>query len=579
MSDTFELSTTKKEILNQDGNILILGGPGSGKTTIALLKAQSIIEKGTINESQKILFLSFARATVSRVEQHAKKIIQNYNTDSIVITTYHAFIWEIIKSQGFLLVPHRIRILLPHDASIKLSNFEGEENRQREKMRLFETEGLLHFDLFAQKCVELLKRSNKIAQLLSNAYPIIIVDEFQDTNQSEWELISHLGQGSCLIALADSQQRIYDFRGASPERIVHYISRFNPTQYDFGEENNRSNGTDIVKYGNDLLKGRNKGTKYNSVKVNQYKPLKANGEFQMIKAEILKRMKVNKNNRNWSLVVLVPTNRLMISISDYLGTTQKFSNGRILPAIQHEVSINLEGVALAANIIAKILEKVSIQQLQFEDFVLDVCEHILGRQGERKVAMSDQNLVNVLKKYVTTRDYSKKIRGEKRQMIVAESLELVELCKMIQLTGDVASDWANIRKTFSSFQSTCLRNIYQDAHAIKLLRKGSTLSSSLIQLWLANGNYLGASDAVKNALTREHFDISSKTWDGINVMTIHKAKGKEFDDVILFEGSYTDRFVVNGDFEKAKYVLYVAITRAKQSVDILTPNNHPCELL
>ena len=77
-------------------------------------------------------------------------------------------------------------------------------------------------------------------------YPVIILDEFQDTNPDEWLLIRTLGAHSTLIALADPDQRIYDFRGADPQRIPSFIEEYKPAVFDFGTENNRSNGTDIV---------------------------------------------------------------------------------------------------------------------------------------------------------------------------------------------------------------------------------------------------------------------------------------------------------------------------------------------
>lgn len=84
-------------------------------------------------------------------------------------------------------------------------------------------------------------------------YPVIILDEFQDTSADEWQLIQLLGTQSKLIALADPEQRIYDFRGADPKRITQFIESFKPKIFDFGQQNNRSNGKDIAEFGNDLL--------------------------------------------------------------------------------------------------------------------------------------------------------------------------------------------------------------------------------------------------------------------------------------------------------------------------------------
>ena len=61
-----DLTETQKEIVRTDGHQLVTGGPGSGKTTVSILKAARIARE-QLRPGQRVLFLSFARATVSRV--------------------------------------------------------------------------------------------------------------------------------------------------------------------------------------------------------------------------------------------------------------------------------------------------------------------------------------------------------------------------------------------------------------------------------------------------------------------------------------------------------------------------------
>ena len=118
---------------------------------------------------------------------------------------------------------------------------------------------------------------------------------------------------------------------------------------------------------------------------------------------------------------------------------------------------------------------------------------------------------------------------------------------------------------------------------LRLLHKGSTLRSNLGNLWRNNGSYSGAVDVVKNALLQEHFSLSLRVQKGIHVMTIHKAKGKEFDEVIIYEGLYKGRIVYDVNDKKkvdqARLNLRVAVTRARSRTTILTPANNVCCLL
>jgi DNA helicase-2/ATP-dependent DNA helicase PcrA len=235
------------------------GGPGCGKTTIALVKAATEIANKTLAAGQRILFLSFARATVARIVQESKVRVSRDARSGIEINTYHGFAWEFIRGHGYLLTGHRVlRLLPPPDAAGRLAGIP-KDDRPAALQRFLVEDGLLGFDLFAGLTADMLEQSPRLCRILADCYPVIILDEFQDTNLDEWRMIAALGQHSRLIALADAEQRIYEFRGADPARIGQFIERFKPTAFDFGEENNRSDGTDIVAFGNDVLTGANVG--------------------------------------------------------------------------------------------------------------------------------------------------------------------------------------------------------------------------------------------------------------------------------------------------------------------------------
>ena len=568
----------RNDVLKATGNILIMGGPGSGKTTIALFKAKEIVEKGDLKNGQKILFLSFARATISRVEEHAGNLIPPEIKSSIEINTYHGFIWSILQRHGYLLIDKPLKLLPPHEAATRMAGVKKEEIPEKAHA-LFKETGVVHFDIFASLCTELLEKSNSMRKIICDIYPVIILDEFQDTNPDEWELIRLLGKASALIALADPDQRIYDFRGADPKRTSDFIADFEPKTFDFGTENNRSNGTDIVEFGNDLLAQRNVGKTYNDVMVYTYSLRNAELKHIYLKAKVLQVigwLKKQIPTGEWSLAVLVPSNQLMIEVSDFLQKEQTISAEKIVPKISHEVAIDSSGPSLAALFVATLLEKGSQGICCTTDVFRPLISYIQGHKSNSSPSKADVDLCTAIEKYIS----EGKINGKNRKALVSESEKLSSAANAFTFTGNIITDWKGIVKIISDCTSPHIQQLVGDVRYLRLLQKGTQLYSALGNLWRDNHSYYGAMEAVASALTQEHFSMSTKKWDGVNVMTIHKSKGKEFDVVIIYEGKYSGRIVSKPErIDQARLNLRVAVTRAKKCALILTPEDEPCPLL
>ena len=284
------MQLTKKQlaIMGATGHLLVTGGPGSGKTTVSILKAAKFAECD-LRRGQNILFLGFARATVSRIVEAIdyEQQISREQKRRIDVDTYHSFFWRILKTHGYLVgLPRKLSILAPPGEAIALSQIRGDyvgasrrsdparaEKKAREdaeRRRLARHEGRICFDLFAPFVGAILHGSDRIRKLMGTMYPFVILDEFQDTNDEQWSVVQALGQHTTLLALADPEQRIYDWIGADPERLKHIREAFAPTEIDLGTDNHRSGGTDIAAFGDDLLTGRRRQESYNGVAVCPY---------------------------------------------------------------------------------------------------------------------------------------------------------------------------------------------------------------------------------------------------------------------------------------------------------------------
>ena len=600
---SFELSPDQENILNASGNLLVLGGPGSGKTTVAILKADKLVRERYVS-TQKILFLSFARATVSRVleavEQHSS--ITEETRRYIDVDTYHALFWRIIKTHGYLLgLPRRISILSPTEEAVslseirsdyvaerKLSETEKAEKKLREKEereRLAYEEGKVCFDLFAGLAADLLKGSQKIRRLVSLAFPTVILDEFQDTNAGQWDAVKELGQNSTLISLADPEQSIYGFTGADPDRINQYRQYAKPKEFNLASANYRSTETDIVKFGNNVLKDNFSQLQYKGVEIVDYPP-NGNQAFYALKIQIrsARNRLIKQRKNNWSLAVSVPTKKMMRHVSDVLSQAN--------PEIRHYAAIDVEGAMLAAETLAFLLQP----ELPGED----VCE-LLGLLGNffrgkggnapTATAMKEaQRIERAAEKVVECEEAGKELP---RRSIVRPILDAYQKCRSLKLLGNPEKDWSTVRDILQNSRCNRLGEVAEEARNIRLLGRGTQLREVLSQAWRETGAYTDALDMVRKFLAQEHFARSRKPETGILVMNMHKIKGHQFDEIIIFEGwprrnrgiiiSNFDR-IVRGNKEEnnssyARQNLHVSITRAKSCTTIMTPQNDRCILL
>lgn len=116
---------------------------------------------------------------------------------------------------------------------------------------------------------------------------------------------------------------------------------------------------------------------------------------------------------------------------------------------------------------------------------------------------------------------------------------------------------------------------------MRLLRRGAQIEARLADAWRNHGAYKEARELLTAAVTEDQFAATNRSHRGVTVMTIHKAKGKEFDEVVVFEGAF-HRYLHRKGFDaerSARFNLHVAVTRARQAVTVMTPSDDPCRLL
>lgn len=419
-------------------------------------------------------------------------------------------------------------------------------------------------------------------------YPVIVLDEFQDTNAPQWRVVQRLGISCRLIALADPEQRIYDWIGADPERLDHLREAFTPREIDLSTDNHRSGSTEILMFGNDLLTGTFRQNAYKGVAIDLFDPFPDPAMTKLVTTTYAARQRLIKQGvKDWSLAVLVPTKRMTRLVSDALrrppaGMTE----------VSHAAVIEMDAAILGAEIIALLLQPAADGR-HFEQLIDLLCNYFRGKGGDEPTQAALKEAAGIRKAYeelLTCQATGKAIR---KNSVLVSVLAVYEQTRALALTGDPDKDWRAMWRILEDGACKRLKEVADEVRNIRVLDRGAQLRQALSQDWRDNSGYLNSLSITRQAFMQEHFSTNARPETGVVVMNMHKAKGKQFDELIIFEGwpiKRKDNILYNPDRivrfnakdaidDQARQNLRVSVTRAKRHATILTPRGDPCVLL
>jgi len=566
----------RESVLDAAGPVLVTGGPGSGKTTIALAKAQRVIAVG-LPPGQTVLFLSFSRAAVARVVEASKTQLPKALQSKLSIQTFHSFFWEILKGYGYLLgAPRRLRLLLPHDEAAMRHQFESEGgNWETERERLFREEGLVAFDLFSAKAYALLAASARLRSLFSCRHPMIVVDEAQDTADDQWQCVRLLSENTQLVCLADLDQQIYDFRpGVSSERVTHIMEALQPLRVDLQGQNHRSPNSEIVAFANDMLLGTPRGSAYQGVSRLNFRANADRRDAAIRSAVGIAMQKAKAGaapNDIENLALLATWGRGVNIISRALtgdGTNK---------SIPHRVMIDDASVLLSSRMVSFLLEPRPAESAELIDLAdaLDLAAAVFrARGGNGNLSQAQRLAVNATQ--------SRAGRAPRANGVAAKLLGALRTLRLHNFSGEPKRDWIEARRILREAGANPLESIAKDAEQLVAFQRGQRIASSLTDLWQSQGNYRNARTALDAALAEDQLLSGGNDLHGILVMTVHKSKGKEFDAVIIFDDPNSSPLTFCPEVAphpRCRRLLRVGITRARHHVLILTDMYRPSELL
>ena len=274
-------SNQKKAIEHGAGPLMVLAGPGSGKTFVITHRIKYLIEGSGINPAH-ILVVTFSRAAAKEMKDRFEKL---QGKSHVTFGTFHSVFFSILKTAyGFSaeqiasdelrysLIKELIKkneivnedintlsgnllneIALIKQDNINIKNYYSNSIASDTFKKLYkeyevelETRNKLDFEDMLSLTYELLSERKDILTAVQNRYQYILVDEFQDINFLQYNIIKLMaGKKQNITVVGDDDQSIYRFRGARPEIMLGFERDFRNVSKVFLDINFRST-TQIV---------------------------------------------------------------------------------------------------------------------------------------------------------------------------------------------------------------------------------------------------------------------------------------------------------------------------------------------
>ncbi len=236
-------SDQRRAVKLLDGPLIIIAGPGTGKTRTLTHRLAHLVDERAVPAS--CLAISFTRRAAREMYDRLQKLLPDRG-DAIPVRTFHGFGYEVLHDyhdkanlpSDFRVATDRECLNVIEDeydcsrstAQKKLETLKQiDEDHQKGssgwnsvRERLTER-GVIDYNGLLELTVRLLRENRPVKEALRNRYRWISIDEYQDVNHRQYELVRLLApEGSNLCVIGDPDQAIYGFRGAS----VKYFQQF-----------------------------------------------------------------------------------------------------------------------------------------------------------------------------------------------------------------------------------------------------------------------------------------------------------------------------------------------------------------
>ncbi len=248
------------EEAEQGESALIISGPGSGKSRTAIEIARRIVASLPAGSAQQVLFLSFSNAAINRLACSAGVHFSSADRRRLRFATFHSCAADILSSYGrFVGLPgtrHIADKLEERLIAIEAGWEERDPAYVSNLLSLARQTGTLTFSTLLPLATSLHRGSRVLRAILARRYALVVVDEFQDTSAEQWEFLKQIGHDSQVIALGDPNQIIYASMHKATERRIEEFARWKNVEPDRRLRNNyRCRAAKILEFADCLLSG------------------------------------------------------------------------------------------------------------------------------------------------------------------------------------------------------------------------------------------------------------------------------------------------------------------------------------
>lgn len=601
----------KEAVKTTEGPLLVVAGAGSGKTSVLTRRIAYLVEEKQVLP-WNILAITFTNKAASEMREREQKLLGPAAND-IWMSTFHALCVRILRrdsdkigygrnfsiadsAEQLTLVKHiekelniNPKMYEPRGILSAISNakndlltpqaFEGSAASPFEKMaakvyqeyqKRLKHDQIMDFDDLIMQTLVLFKKDPEVLHYYQNKFRYMLVDEYQDTNQAQYELCHELAaQYKNICVVGDADQSIYGWRGANMENIMNFENDYRDTgvQTVKLEQNYRSTGH-ILSAANAVIDNNRNRKKKNlwtdqgdGEKITYYRAQSGDDEAHFIISKIQE--EVDDNNRSYKdFAVLYRTNAQSRTVEEafvksnvpyqIVGGHKFYDRKEIMDIMAYLKLVANPNDSMSFNRIIN-TPKRGIGRVSVEKF-MDVA------QGNNLSLIDAFKHINI--SGISTRaaakmsDFGAKLR---------DAIEYAKDHSVTGLTEKILQDFGYtdaLKAEHTIEAETRLENLDEFLSVTKRFDdqyEPEEDDANALSDFLAEVSLLSDQDDLEN------------NDDQVALMTLHAAKGLEFPVVFLVgmeDGLFPlSRALLEDDqLEEERRLAYVGITRAKEKL-------------